>query len=98
MPRGLRISADIQNPILPMRICDNTPRIRQGRRCRKERKRHARVLDNSWGNGLGISYVSRDKGDIQEITGKRYTMLLQYIVAAMIVALIGIIIGFIKRK
>ena len=44
-----------------------------------------------------IDYVSRDKGDIQEITGRRYTML-QYIVAAMIVALIGIIIGFIKRK
>ena len=98
MPGGLRISADIQNRILPIRICDNTPRIRQGRRCRKERKRHARVLDNSWGNGRGISYVSRDKGDIQEITGRRYTMLLQYIVAAMIVALIGIIIGFIKRK
>lgn len=24
MPGGLRISADIQNRILPMRICDNT--------------------------------------------------------------------------
>ena len=24
MPGGLRISADIQNHILPMRICDNT--------------------------------------------------------------------------
>ena len=24
MPGGLRISADIQNRVLPMRICDNT--------------------------------------------------------------------------
>ena len=59
---------------------------------------YARVLDDGWGNGPGILHVSRDKGDIQEITERRCIMLLQYIVAAMIVALIGIIMGFIKRK
>lgn len=59
---------------------------------------YARVLDDGWGDGSGIFYVSRDKGDFQEITGRRYTMLLQYIAAAMIVALIGIIVAFIKRK
>jgi hypothetical protein len=59
---------------------------------------YARVLDNGWCNGFGILHVSWGKGDFQEIMGRRCTMLLQYIAAAMIVALIGIIVAFIKRK
>lgn len=59
---------------------------------------HARVLDNCWCNGVGIFYVSRHTGDSQEITERGCEMLLQYIVAFMIIGLIGIIVSLVRRK
>ena len=48
-------------------------------------------------NGVGISHVSRHKVHIQEIE-RRSAMLLQYIVAFMIIGLIGIIVSIFRRK
>ena len=56
-----------------------------------------RVLVYGCINGVGVSHVSRHPVALQEIE-RSHDMLLQYIVAFMIIGLIGIIASTIKRK